>query len=438
MVLKVKSTTRKTILFLAVFMMIVNIICSTFQIPTVIRYLSDIMVLLIFLMLMRYFKELIKFKGARLTLVVTGLFLIWTFIGYIVTLYSPFQYFWGLRNIARFLVVFFATTLFFRETEAIRIRKILGILYVVNFIVCIYQYAIQGYWADEIGGIFRLGEKGGNTGLLLLICIVTIYSFTEYLNKKMHLLTFLLIAASSMVIAAIAELKVYFILFVLIIFLSLILNRVSGRTIFVVIVSCLGILVGVRILGEIAPESLEILNIEGILEYAGGTSHGYSSSDDLSRMRFVAQINDKFFAPNSSERILGYGLGSCDVSSISIFKSDFYQRYSYLNYTWLMSAILYLETGWIGLILYILFFASVIYSCYRFRKRDTQNTSIYNSGILIAIFCIIMIWYNASLRNDIAFFVYVVLALPFVYYKEYVASEKICIDKMESCLGGNK
>lgn len=419
MIQSVKISARKTIIFLMIYMMVVNIVCSTFGIPSSVRYLSDVLAILLLVFLFKNFKDLLTDKLLRLPLIMIAMFLLWALISFFINWYSTFLLFWGLRNIGRFLVVFLCAALLLKKQDADKIYVILEKIYIINFVICVYQYFIQGYWADEIGGIFRLGEKGGNTGLLLLICVQTVYSFSNYLNKKTGFLNFVFVAASSMFIAGIAELKIYFVLFVLIILMSMLLNRVSGRTLLLVFVAIIGLCVGIYVMAQVAPESLKILNIEGMLEYIGGEDHGYSSSRDLSRMRAFEQITDMFFKDDATHKIFGFGLGSCDVSGINIFKSSFYENYSYLNYTWFMHGMLFLELGMGGIALFVAIFVSILICCFKFRKHDAGNLSHYNSAIIIAIISIITIWYNAGLRSDVSFFVYVCLALPFVYYRAY-------------------
>ena len=227
---------------------------------------------------------------------------------------------------------------------------------------------------------------------------------------------------SSMIIAAIGELKVYYLLFILILFSAMVLNRVSVRTIAFTAAAICGLVAGYIVLERIAPESVAVLNLEGIINYAAN-KRGYTSSNDISRFLVFSQINDWFFKDSLLHKVFGLGLGNCDVSGIPFFMSDFYKQYSQIHYSWFSSAMLYLEMGYIGIGLYLTFFVSIIASCFGFRKKDCINKEIYNACIIIAMICIIMVFYNSSMRNDVSFFVFVILGLPFVAYKKCITTD---------------
>lgn len=424
MKINVKKMVKNMIIFLMIYMMVINCICENLKISDSVRYLSDIIVFFLFVYLICNMKKIINNKNTKKVFLVFLLFLCMSFVGYILNFYSPTLYFWGIRNLCRFFIVFFTTIIAFEKNDLKKIYNIYNIIFFLNILLVCYQYFYLGYWADRIGGTFRLIDKGGNAGLLFLLIIENIYAFSEFLNKKITFFRLILIIISSMLISAIAELKAFFVLFILIIFLSLILNRMSFKTILISIMSILGLYIGILALAYIAPESAAILNMDGIMHYVAGNDHGYSSRDDISRGRAFSQINEKFFDGHLMNKLFGYGLGNCDVSSVRIFCSEFYREHKYLNYIWFMHAMLYIETGYIGYVIYILFFIVCICKYWEFRKNDKENIFVYNSGIIVAIICIIMTWYNASLRNDTSFFIYISLALPFIEYYDLLKNNE--------------
>lgn len=420
MILKVKKTLRKSLMFLMVFMMVINVICTILPIPSAIRYLSDIIIALMLVYVLKNAQSLFADKTIKKLSIISTVFFICALIGLVLNFYSPLLFLWGLRNIGRFFVVFFGVFLLFNREDMIHMHKLYSVIFIVNVILCFYQFLVLGLWADYIGGTFRLETQGGNTGLLWLICIETVYAFSDFINKKIDFKRFGFVAITSLIISAIAELKIFYYLFVFIIFATILLNRMSKRIVYSCIGALVGLVCGFVILQQIAPESAELLSFENAFEYVGGEEHGYSSANDLSRMRAFEQIDTMFFKDSFTKKLFGLGLGNCDVSSISFFKSPFYETYGSLNYTWFMHGMLYLETGIIGFLLYILFLIIIVLSCIKFRNKDCNNLSCYNSGIIIAIIAIIMTLYNSSLRNDTCFFVYISLALPFVQYKETI------------------
>lgn len=417
MILRAKTILRVNIVFVTIYMMVINIICSTGLIPEGVRYYPDLVVCLLAVFFTLNIKQLAVKTETKGVFWVFVLFSVSIALSYAFNGYSIALLVWGIRNLYRFFIFFFCSILLLQKKDVDNIYKSIHILFIINVAICFFQYFVLDYWADDLGGTFRLNSKGGNTGLMMLISIETVYAFSDYLNRKIKFKQFAFVAAMSMVIAALGELKAFYLIFVVIIFLSMILNNVSGKTIMLCFAAVGGLILGFLVLQKIAPESVEILNLEGIMEYAGGEDHGYSSADDLSRFRAFEQINTMFFKDDTLKKIFGFGLGSCDVSGIEEFKSPFYKLYGYINYTWFMHGMLYLETGMAGFVLYNLFLLSMIISYVKFRKKDIKNTASYNSGIIIAIIAIMTIWYNATLRNDSCYFVYMAMALPFVEYR---------------------
>lgn len=313
-------------------------------------------------------------------------------------------------------MIFFASSISFEEKDIEKFLKILNVMFYLNVILAFYQYYVLGLYGDNIGGTFLL-EGRGNGGLLLMLLFETTYKISLFLEKKISLKDLAIVIILSMLTSVLAELKAYFILFVVLTLIALIINKKSWKTIFAFIMAVAGIIIGISILNQIDPESAKILSTKEIFNYAGGESHGYSTKKDISRLRAFSQINKAFFNKSIFNKMFGLGLGSCDVSSLNIFNSNFYNLYGEkLHYTWFTHAMLYLETGVIGYGIFILFFVFIIYYCKKLRKKDKSNSYIYNSTILFAIACIVTTWYNSSLRNDTSFFAYIALVLPFIKY----------------------
>ena len=424
MKIRVSSLAKNMTFFLIAFMMVVNYLVGSFHFPSAIRYISDIIIaILLFVLIWK--NEIVQSKRyARFVLSIVLLLLLWSIFSFVYNMYSPALYFWGLRNTFRYFVVFFIVIAYFDLSDCDKFKKLIDIMYAINLVVCVYQYFVLNYWADEVGGIFRLSEKGGNTGVILLICVASVYAFCDYLSNRIGLVKLIYVASTSMLIAAIAELKVFFILFVLIIFVGMILNKISLKTILFVAGAILALIGGFYLLGQIAPTSVEVLTYEGILEYAGGASHGYSEANDLSRFRFMQQLNEIIFNNFDVSSILGLGLGSTDVSGIAMFRSAFFDRYQYLHHTWFSSSLLYLELGLVGLIGFVTIFGVIIINLLRFKHIDKPNMSDYAAGILISIISIVMVFYNASMRSDVAFFYYISMAIPYVIFEENISGIK--------------
>ena len=117
---------------------------------------------------------------------------------------------------------------------------------------------------------------------------------------------------------------------------------------------------------------------------------------------------------SATDRIFGLGLGNCDTSAFSMFNSVFYSQHKSLHYTWFTAPMVYLETGYIGLALYLTFFvACFLGALKKYLKGDGNKIYCEMTMILSIIYCIVA-FYNASLRYEAGYMLYFTLALPYM------------------------
>ena len=81
---------------------------------------------------------------------------------------------------------------------------------------------------------------------------------------------------------------------------------------------------------------------------------------------------------------------------------------------------LFLETGFVGLAIYISFF--VICCVYSIRQlRNGQGNRLFcQMGIIVSVLCVILLFYNASMRTEPAYMAYFILSLPFLARTEKI------------------
>jgi hypothetical protein len=152
------------------------------------------------------------------------------------------------------------------------------------------------------------------------------------------------------------------------------------------------------------------LTVDRIIELM--TSKSYSSANDLSRYTAIPIISETILT-NFSEKLFGLGLGNCDTSAFAICNTPFYQAHSYLNYNWISSAFLFIETGWIGLITSIAFFI-VVFIKALLVKRNGGEEFYCQISMVMSFVCIAFLFYNSSLRMDVGYVAFFFLALPFI------------------------
>ena len=165
--------------------------------------------------------------------------------------------------------------------------------------------------------------------------------------------------AAVLVVAALAELKFFFVEFAIILALASLFTGFTWRKFAIILGGILGLAVCATLLMEIFPIFEGWFSFDRMLETAT-SDKGYTSSGDLNRLTAIPRINELWLT-HWSQRVFGMGLGNCDTSSFAIVNTPFFEQYGHMHYTWMSYAIMYLECGWVGLIFYFGFFALVYF-----------------------------------------------------------------------------
>ena len=92
-----------------------------------------------------------------------------------------------------------------------------------------------------------------------------------------------------------------------------------------------------------------------------------------------------------------YKLGKATEANLPFLDTSFFTKYQYLNYNWFSFQNLFLQTGWVGITLYVSFFFSLlIYNLYQKYSAPVRYRYLYDITITIALICILVIWKNAT------------------------------------------
>ena len=340
--------------------------------------------------------------------VVTALALI-TLVVYLFRYKSVFYYIWGFRNYFRFFVIFFATAIFCTRTDADKSLALLDKFFWINAILAVVQF-FMGYEQDNIGGLFGV-SIGCNGYLVIFLIVVTTRSLLLYMQGEERALSCFAKSGTALVISALAELKFFFFIFVLILIMSMILTSFSFRKVLIVIVGALLLSVTTILLEANYGYFEGFLSLENLLRIF--TQRNYASASDIGRFTAIPVLSEKFL-PAFWDRMFGLGLGNCDVSSISLFHTAFYDIYVDLHYSIFSYAFMFLENGYVGLILYFSFFVLCFFTACSQLKKRTGNTLHCQMAIIISVICLILAFYNSSLRTEAGYMIYFVLALPLI------------------------
>lgn len=338
----------------------------------------------------------------------TIIFFLYTMIVHLFNFQSPFYFLWGFRNNFRFFISFLLFATFFDEEDLIFCLRITDVLFWINAAVSIFQFVILKYEQDFLGGIFGT-EKGGNAFTLIFFSIVISKSILLFMSKKESAVLCFSKCGMSLVVAAMAELKIFFIIFPLILVISAFITSFSFRKLMLMLVSTVMVIFASMLLTTIFKDE-GMLSVDRLVEMI--TASNYATTEDLGRFTAIPTISNNILT-KPWEKVFGLGLGNCDTSAFAICNTPFYQSHSYLHYEWFSSAIMFLENGYIGLVTYIGFFVLCFLLARKHTKNKTSNELFGRISMLISIICVIMVFYNSALRTEAAYMAYFALALPF-------------------------
>ena len=384
--------------------------------PRVIRYVLDAAWLLLVYFLLRGRSPLKRNRGFQLIGLWTLAFLIYTVLVYLVQFQSPLYYLWGFRNNFRLYAAFFAFGAMLDREDVEGYFRLFDTLFWLNAVVSLFQYFVLDLSGDQLGGLFGV-EKGSNGWTNIFFSIMVAKSAMFYLEKRERVWVSGLKCVTALALAALAELKFFFVEFVLIIVLASMFSNFTWRKFWILIGGILAVTVGAALLVSVFPNFTDFLSLEWFYENAL-SNKGYTSSGDLNRLNAIPRINEMWLT-NLPERLFGLGLGNCDTSTFSIVNTPFFQAYEDYHYTWLSYAIIYLEMGYIGLVLYFGFFVMVYYQIRRIEKRSEGVIGTYcRIARIMALMCMIFSVYNSSMRAESAYMVHFVIAIPFACLRE--------------------
>lgn len=342
-------------------------------------------------------------------------FAVYAVLLYIPNYQSGLYLLWGIRNNFRYYVAFAAFSTFLSTEDVNDYFGFFEKLFWLNAVVMMVQYFALEIDGDHLGGLFGT-DFGCNGYTNLFMAVVLTRSAVMYLEGQEKLKSCAFKYLTATVLAALAELKGFFIEAIVIVVMAVVLTNFSWRKIGFALAGILTILIGSSVLVLLFPGSTDFLTIEKILKITGSTG-GYTSTGDLNRLTALSEIDNRFF-DTWSLKLFGYGLGNCDVASYDFLTTPFYVANGWIHYTWLSTAFMYLETGWIGLIFFFGFFVLAYMNARKIERVCTGVSRTYcRIAKIMAILCVVVAIYNSSLRTEAGYMAYFVLSVPSIVAK---------------------
>lgn len=405
------------VLFLTPF--ITSFLTEFIGLPSFLRYIVDVILVCFGVMLItkRYF--IVNHKLKPFLVIIFG-FLAYVTLVYLFNYQSVFYFLWGIRNTFRFYLAFVVFALFLSEEEAQNIFKILDILFWIDFALVILQFTFLDVAQDQLGGIFGI-SLNTNGYTLIFLSIVISRTLLLTFDGKSSVVLCIAKCFASLLIAAMAEIKMFILMFIILMVLTMGMTRFTKRKFLILIFASLAVWLSYIVLTDIFSEFSGFLSFERLFDSA--TRENYSNNRDLNRLSAVYMLA-KNYITDIPQQLFGMGIGNCDTSDLAIFNSTYYQNHSYLHYTWFASAMSFLETGIIGMLIYLSFFATCFINSLKQIIQHKGNILFCKMAMILSIVSVILFVYNQSIRIESGYMVYFVLALPFL------ANQNVDIESM--------
>lgn len=408
-----KIKVKDLIYFQIIYNCFIKLFISDFHFPGILNYVTDFINILLFIVVILNIKSGI-YKNMKIPpLKWAIMLLILNLISFVIDFSNPALFIWGFRNIYRFFVFFFSCIYVLNMDDVKKIFNLLYKIFLINIVICLFEYFVRGIKFDNLGGIFGNNVVGGNGPLNVLLVLIDIYVFVMYVKKEKSFLELILTLGISLIIASLAELKIlYFEIIILVILMCTLIKRNIKMILIVGVISIVGV-GALSIFNKLYPKKAGFLSLDFIEKYA--LTDTYGEGTGINRFSAISIINENFFRNNYKYKLIGMGLGNAEVSQFSGLTSKFYNLYgSSFKYNWFSHSFMYLESGYIGLAFYIIFFLNIMYDSFKLKNENKYVTISF----LFTFFCLVFIVYNQCLRIEtMAYTSFFVLAIPYIYLK---------------------
>ena len=215
-----------------------------------------------------------------------------------------------------------------------------------------------------------------------------------------------------LLMAAIAEIKYFFVEIIILLFLVYLFSRRKIKSAIVAVLIATVALLSYGLLIRLFPEFSNLVNAiqnGGINKLIRLQQH-YSSDVDMGRAVVLSYTN-KYYLTTPILRLFGIGIGM--GTSSSYVDNSFWRMNNISHYDQFSVSSLYIDQGIIGLALYLSFYVVLLIMGFiTFAKRDNRRYSIFlimsiagsllvfvYNNVLFSQFCFINYWFLAVLTK---------------------------------------
>lgn len=318
-----------------------------------------------------------------------------------------------IRNIIRFPIFFLSCVEFLNEEQTRKIYKLLTVFFSINTIAILYQYFTfhpPGVWmrGDMLNGLFGT-ETGGNTFVNVILTIVVAYLLSCWINEEKSVISFGIAAGTSLLIAALIELKAFFVEIIIIYGFYLIKKRKTKKEIainvFLVIAAIAISVVGLQIMYKEYPWFKGSMSLSGLVKQLSG--NGYTGDGDLNRFTGVFTVASKIFEGDIGQILFGIGAGNASQTMILGSRTVFFDFYERTHYNWFSATYMFVQGGIFSLLVYLFTFVYLFFKTKRCKQFELNAQ-------IMCVLAVFLVFYGEALRTDAGYFVYFALASGFV------------------------
>lgn len=283
----------------------------------------------------------------------------------------------------------------------------LCILIIANLILIPIQSIISSF--DDVSGIF--GIRNVHILLLLLIIIVALLT-TYYCKKEITTIKFVVGIIIVFLICGIGEIKLGMAIIPIEIICIILLNTINPFKLIVSIIVCVVMInIGLKVLIKVSPQFTSFFNHntikQNIIDY---TMKPNNPEYKLGRFENIVYSYNNIL-DTESKKITGLGIGNAMPSENyyyeldkhskgrkinTIYTTKLYKQYGpYFGYHFSSMNILFLESGFIGILVYMLIISTIIYRSIILIKKSkfTKDKALGNSCIALSVSLLFLMFY---------------------------------------------
>lgn len=387
----------------------------TFGLPRVLLYINDALNVLIFVFALYERKRTAKYTSLIIGLMV--LYCSFGAVGGILNAEKPLALIWGYRNIVRYFMYFYTCIVFLKKSDLDIVLRVVSAVFWMSVPLCaaekfLVQYPEGTIVGDMVGGVFW-NFSGSNLPLNVVICLYMILITSRYFDKEITTRFFVITLVAATFMAATAELKVYFAEMVIILVAALIGKKLSLRSMVVLILGAVALMAAssyfILLNAGNSTTYANSYSLQGYLDYATRDT-GYDGTGDLNRFTGIGTVADIIFHNEPLSLLFGIGLGNADYTNF--FSTSFYSQHYSLHYQWFHAIWMFIENGYVGVILYIAIIVIAWCACSKYIPIGRTRTMVQVTCILMVVF----FFYNITLRMEpTGYLLMLIMSIPYIY-----------------------